>query len=381
MRFTTALKKICALDHKIKILQGSQGASKTISTLQRWVLMAQESKHTELCTTITDSLPNLKSGAAKDLEDILDADNISYTKTKSPLEFKINNWTFEFFGVQEEKKGLGGRRDRLFINEANRVHWKVARQMIGRTHKEVIIDFNPIERFWAHKYYSDIKGSCDFLILTFKDNEQLPESERLSIERHAPDGELPDEEFYTVFGKGQIGVPTNKIWRGWKYIADEDYHKINTVDLFYGYDDGFVAPRTLIELKWHNETLYIHERFYKANVNVDECIDEADARGQNKFDPIICDSAGAEAIAAWYNRGYNAIKSKKGVKDGLDYVRRFSKIYVTESSVNVWREYHGYKYQEDKDGMVLPVPVKKDDHAMNSIQYAAVTHLNWVFVK
>ena len=173
METTQALLKLSKLKHRIKVIQGSQGAGKTIAILQRWILLASISTESQLCTIVTDTYPNLRSGALKDFQDICRNEEIRYSGTKTPTVLKINNWVFEFFSVDRELKGVGARRDRLFINEAPRIKWKIARQLINRTHKEVILDFNPISHFWAHEQYVDV-GDCDFLKLTYKDNHMLP---------------------------------------------------------------------------------------------------------------------------------------------------------------------------------------------------------------
>ena len=164
MKITTAFRKICNLRKRVKVVQGSQGAGKTYSVLQGWILKAGRGKKPQLCSIVTDTMPALRTGAIKDFKEICDNEDIPYKGTKTPHVYKIGKWTFEFYSVDKESKGRGGRRDRLFINEANRMSWKISQQLISRSHKEVILDFNPVEHFWAHKQFVET-GEGDFVKL------------------------------------------------------------------------------------------------------------------------------------------------------------------------------------------------------------------------
>ena len=97
--------------------------------------------------------------------------------------------------------------------------WKIARQLISRTHKERIFDFNPVQKFWAHEQYVDV-DDCNFVKLTYKDNEYLPISEVEDIEKHAPWGTNPDENFWRVYGLGEVGYTENMILAGYKTFKE-----------------------------------------------------------------------------------------------------------------------------------------------------------------
>ena len=211
MKLTNSFVKISGMRKRIKVVQGSQGASKTYSILQLWILLSLKSKTHQHCTIITSTMPLLRSGAIKDLEQILNYDKIIYHRIKNPFIYKIGAWTFEFLSFDRDNKGLGGRRDRLFINEANRMRWAIVRPLIARTHKEVFLDFNPSSRFWAHKQFVDT-GDGEFVKLTYKDNEYLPDAEKLEIERYAPWGSSPDSNYWRVYGLGEIGFVSVKLF-------------------------------------------------------------------------------------------------------------------------------------------------------------------------
>ena len=68
---TTATAKVAALDKRIRALQGGTSASKTISTLQVLIDMAQQDKTPTVTSVVSESLPHLKKGAMRDFLNIM----------------------------------------------------------------------------------------------------------------------------------------------------------------------------------------------------------------------------------------------------------------------------------------------------------------------
>lgn len=194
MQVTTTLRKIVGLvNHKVKVIQGGQGAGKTIAILMLFIDIAlrrerqiQNAKTKGLksltplrMAVVTDSYPNLEKGAIRDFKKIMQALNRwslgKWHDTKHRYTFP--NGTFiEFFSLDKDTSGLGARRDYLYVNEANRVDFKTYNFIAGRTHKAIYIDFNPLERFWVHTELVE-REACDFTTVTYKDNEFLPQAE------------------------------------------------------------------------------------------------------------------------------------------------------------------------------------------------------------
>lgn len=377
MKFTSAFVQIAKMRKRIKIIQGSQGASKTFSILQRWVLLSQKSKTHQLCTTVTNSMPLLRTGAIKDLETILHKDNIPYKRTKNPYHYQIGNWTFEFLSFDGDQKGLGGRRDRLFINEGNRMSWATVRPLIARTHKEVIIDFNPSFRFWAHKEYVDT-GDGEFVKLTYKDNEYLPEAEREEIERYAPWGSSPDENYWRVYGLGEIGFAEGVILKNAKKYSklpeDVSFQKM------YGVDFGVTHPMTLVEVNYSSEhkLLYWRELFYSPEAELEEMVKVlASQDNYEAGNPVICDNAGAREIMDLRKLGVSALACDKTSGLVSDYRRMLShSLYIHENSKNLWREAESHRWQIDKHGEIIEYPKDSDNHGIDAGRYPSIIMMN-----
>lgn len=370
---TTAFKKILKLKHKNKIIQGSQGSGKTFSILLIWILKALKSNNTQYCSIVTSTFPALRDGAIKDFQVICDSLGIQYDKTKTPYVFVIGKWHFNFFSVDKENKGLGARRDRLFINEANRLPWKIARQLISRTHVEVICDFNPVRYFWTHEQFVDIKD-CDFIKLTYKDNEQLPQAEIDSIEKHAPWGAVPDANFWRVYGEGEIGFVEGQIFKNYqKYdiLPEADYQ--TAIGLDFGQVDPTAAVKVWADHK--KKHLYWKELFYASHIeSLDEIIDGIKDSGELlKNDYVYADHELME-IKMLRRRGIKAINANKagGIMARIRLIKNYT-LFVHNDSKNLINELDNYHYQIDKNGHIIDYPDQKcEEHAIDGGGYASV---------
>lgn len=376
MKISSSFKQIAKLCRRktgvdkasIIVVQGSQGAGKTYSILQRWILLAVKSTTPQHCSIVSDTLPNLKTGAIKDFEEICDKEGIARTGTRHPYVMKIGMWTFEFFSVDVEKKARGGRRDRLFLNEANRLTWKIARQLIGRTHTEVIMDFNPVEEFWAHEQYVET-GVGKFIKLTYKDNEHLPQSEVDAIERHAPWGIVPDENYWRVFGLGEIGFIEGMIFSGYKPYADLPAGCQYQESI--GCDFGGVDPMTATKV-WvdhENRRVYWRSLFYAANCpDVDEMANAIIASPYHKSDTLACDHD-TVAIMSLRKKGLNAMNAIKGrLKEDIRLIRSYQ-LFVHEESVDLKNEMDNYKYQERKGKFIEYPDQTCEEHGIDAGRY------------
>lgn len=203
---TQTFKKIAAMDGKIRVSQGGSSAAKTYSILQLLVANAILSEERKIVTIVTDTYPNLKGGAWQDFCDI--ASGI-ITQPKNIADIEIFDWKFQFIALDKPSKALGGRRDILFLNEANRMEWETARHLIIRTRDCVFIDYNPDRRFWVHENYLE-RERADLVTVTYKDNKYVPQMAIDEIEAYKEN----DPEWYKVYGLGQLGDIQGSLFKG-----------------------------------------------------------------------------------------------------------------------------------------------------------------------
>ncbi len=374
MIFTTAMRKIAAMKHKIKVIQGSQGAGKTGGTLRIDVLKALRSDEPQFCSVVTDTFPNLESGAIKDFLEICEQENITYSGTKKPALYKINKWTFQFFSVDKPGKAIGARRDRLYINEANRIPWEIARHLIGRTHVQCVLDFNPTRKFWAHEQYVDT-NDCAFIKLTYKDNEMLPESEREAIERNAPWGKVPDPNFWRVYGLGEIGFVEGGIYTGYKKFSTLPYAKYRKM---IGVDFGWNAPMTamMVHVDDRNKRIFWRSLFYAPEASYDELIHAITSDSQYKRSVVICDNEDPRAIFRFRKKGLKALGADKtaGLSAEIRAIKQYE-LFIHEDSKDAMAEIDLYQWKKVND-QFIDYPEKKHDHCADAARYATTIMIN-----
>ena len=94
-------------------------------------------------------------------------------------------------------------------------------------------------------------------------------------------------------------------------------------------------------------------------------------------DEIVADSAEPKSIEEIYRMQFNIKPSKKGgdsVRVGIDIMKRYI-INITKRSINTIKEFRNYKWKQDKNNVVLPVPVDAYNHAVDAVRYVCLNKL------
>ena len=126
----------------IVINQGGTSSGKTYAIEQVLFCLACEAEK-QVITVVGQDIPNLKAGALRDAQNIyLSSDALqaavkSYNKTDRIFEF-YNGTVIEFKSYENSQDAKSGKRDYLFVNEANGIHWEVYNELALRTKKESI---------------------------------------------------------------------------------------------------------------------------------------------------------------------------------------------------------------------------------------------------
>jgi phage terminase large subunit len=123
------------------------------------------------------------------------------------IDLHIRNGSYiEFFSADQEARLRGARRNILYVNEANNIPFESYYQLAIRTSDEIFIDFNPTMEFWAHTEVLQ-EDDSEHLILTFKDNEALPDTIRKDIEKAEEKAKHSSywHNWWQVYGLGKIG--------------------------------------------------------------------------------------------------------------------------------------------------------------------------------
>ena len=265
----------------------------------------------------------------------------------------------------------GPARDGLFVNEANDMDWATFDQLASRTADKIIIDYNPTAEFWAHtELLAKQPERCDFIILTYRDNEALNPNIRDYIESRKPKpGEKPSN-WWTVYGEGQIGSLEGNVYQGWRKITEAD-EKAPRKLVRYGLDFGFNDQTAMVAIE-ETETgqTIITQLIYESGLRSDQYPQALERAGVDSTILIVADAARPEIIATIREAGYRIIPADKNagsVMRGIDRVQQRQIIY---DGKDLEREYLSYAWRKTRTGETLNEPQDGNDHLMDALRYA-----------
>lgn len=372
---TTALNKLQPLFNNGKrflIVQGGMRAGKTYPILMLITSWCQQNPD-QIATIASMSYPHLSRGAIRDFQNIMKAAEIwepERWNQSSKIETFSNGTIMEFISV-DNMSAHGPARNLLFVNEANDMDRETFEQLAARTTGKIIIDYNPTHEFWAHTWLlKEHADECDFIILTYKDNEALAPTIRQYIESKKPKpGEKPSN-WWTVYGLGQIGTLEGNIYEGWRKATPEDYKKAKLIR--YGLDFGFSNDETGMVAIYQTQDgrIIIEQKLYQTGLLGSQYGDKLRAINIDPSVLIVADSARPEIIAEIKAQGFRIIGADKNagsVLRGIDRVKQHQIIY---DGKDLEREYLSYQWRTRRSGETLDEPQDGNDHLMDALRYA-----------
>lgn len=374
-------------DKRIVINRGGTRSSKTHSLLQAHI--EDSFMHEKLDILVTrKELPALKLSALKDFLEILSETPVGkgYLEDKfkshlsSPIfyENKQTKSRIYFIGSKEQQKVRGVKWGKVHMNEGNEIDYEVLRQFLFRTEAQIFIDFNPSdEQTWINQELElkrmPREGDVEVIKSSYLDNPFLPSQLVKEIEMLRD----TDENYWHIFGLGEYGNITHKIYRNKKKISRKDFDSIPSYHQFYGVDWGDVHPMAAMHYKYYNEKIYGRQVYYKKGKEDDlsDIASDLKQTGLRSSDPVYCDTARPSNIRSLRKMGIKAVGANKEVIDGISFVNRMP-IFISDDSADYWRENNKYKRLEDPNGNPAEHPVKFDDDLMDAERYAVYSHLN-----
>lgn len=368
---TTALRKISALRKRIKAVRGGQGSGKTISIL--WILCNHAwLKPNREILILSAELTKMRLTVIKDFVKVMrmlgmydDARMIAGTLYRFP-----NGSFIKFIGLDKEDVGKGLRSDVCYFNEINKISPEAYRQVSTRS-KQVFLDYNPDARFFVD---DDVltREDCDFIQLTFEDNEALPKEERDEIlnykhKGYNADGTVKNEYFanlWQVYGLGNIGSLSGAVFSNWSEI-DSVPEEARLVG--YGLDFGYTNdPTSVVAVYNWNGKRVVDEICYRSGM-----VNSDIAKVLPSEVVIYADSSEPKSIEEI--RRFN--KMIKGVTKGADsinfgiQVMQEQEYLITKRSINLIREMRSYIWDKDKAGNTINKPRGGNDHAIDALRY------------
>ncbi len=368
------------LDDNVRYIinQGGTSASKTYSILQ--LLITIGLKYPVQIDIVGLSVPHLKSGVLNDVRSICPEMGIDFDKNfkESDKILYLGQGFINFLAFDKLGKAHGGRRDILYLNEANHLNYNIAEQLIIRTRRKVFIDYNPTNAFWAQtKIMKDEPDKVCFIKSTYKDNQFLEQSIINAIESRRGDG---NNNFWRVYGMGELGIAEGLIFNNFE---QKDFDINGFAQYRNGVDWGFSNdPFAFVRCAIENDCLYICQEIYQKSLLNKDSAPQVKAIVGNEI--VRCDSAEPKSVADFRELGINALSAKKGagsIESGVKFLQSFKKIYIHPSCPNVYDEFCNYQWKVDKNGDPLPEPVDAFNHAIDAIRYALVDDISHAGVR
>ncbi|WP_343668715.1 terminase large subunit [Chitinophaga sp.] len=354
--------------------QGGTSSGKTYSILQVLFTKAIQAPYLVI-TVVGQDIPNLKAGALRDAEAIVASSPdlsklvVDYHKTDRIFKF-WNGSVIEFKSYDSPQDAKSGKRDYLFINEANGIPYGIYTELAMRTRKQVFIDYNPNAEFWVHSDVLIEKGVRLF-ISDHRHNPFCPQKIRDKIEALR----FKDYELFKVYGRGLTGKIEGLIFRNYS-IVDEIPAAAELIA--HGLDFGFTNdPTGLLSVYKCDGELWLKERIYETALTNQDIASKFPGLGVSLYDAIVADSAEPKSIAEINNFGYQVESAQKGwdsVKNSIDIIKRF-KLNVTRDSTNLRKELNSYKWKQDKNGKTLNEPVDFLNHLIDPLRYVGLNKL------
>jgi len=377
-KYTTAISRIRRMTARKKVIQGGTSAGKTLAILAVLIDIAAKNK-TEI-SVVSESIPHLRRGAIKDFAKVMQwtgrwvADR--WNKTLLTYNF-ANGSIIEFFSADSEARLRGARRQVVYINEANNIDFESYYQLAIRTSEAIYIDFNPTHEFWAHTEVLP-EQDAELIILTYNDNEALPDTIKRDIELNRTKAETSAywANWWKVYGLGQVGTLQGAIYEDFEVVEGIDVSRAKFVAL--GLDWGFSNdPTALVAIYRQGDCLLVQELLYATGLTNQDIADKLRSLGITRAWEIVADSAEPKSIEEIYRLGFNIKPAEKGpdsVRNGIDILKRF-KLQVTKDSTNLIKELRSYTWATDKEGKNTGVPIDSFNHACDAMRYVALNKL------
>ena len=369
---TTALRKIAALKKKIKVIRGGQGSAKTISILILLINHASSVPEREILI-LSAELTKMRLTVIKDFVKVMRMFGIyEDPRFMAGTLYRFPNGSFiKFIGLDKTDVGKGLRSHVAYFNEVNKIDPESYRQIASRT-GQVYVDYNPDATFFIDGDVI-VRDDCDFLQLTFEDNELLPQAERDEILNYKSLGYYDDgtikspywANLWQVYGLGNIGSLQGVVCPNWEMIDDIT----DDATLQYGgIDFGFsISKFAAANIYKKDGIIILDELLYDTQLTNPAAARSLKAGGYSG-QLMYCDSAEPKSIQELRDNGIQAIKcdSKNDIKDFA--IRKLNEqlFYVTKRSVNLHNELRHLVWDE-RTGK----PAKSQlDHLMDAIFYA-----------
>lgn len=363
------------------VVLGSAGSGKTLFASIKTILYGLEHPNARI-GVFRQTLPSLKKTAWLEIRKLLDKLGVVYKENKSDGVITFDNGsTISFIPLDDSRKVRSLNMDFIYIEQCEEISKDSYDELTLRVRGEVQAnDFGQIlsvvqpesKSHWLYQRFYQIKvNDPDYKVIHFSylDNPYLSED---AVKYYDSLKEL-DYEKYLTHTLGEWITSSKQIFTNNWSIGLQGRQYFN----YYvgGIDFGWNVPSCFLLIGFYDDEAYVLDEVYAPELTNEELLSRIEnclmRNGLSKDDleAVYCDSASPDRIEVLSNNGLNCYPSVKDVKAKIDTTRE-TKIHVAECCENLIRELPEYQWKKDRDGNILDEPVKKNDHAIDSLCYA-----------
>jgi len=389
--FLQKQKLILETKKRFPFYSGAFGAGKTILGCHKVIRECLENPHSVwLCASQT--YPQLRDtvlvtflqelNLLQKAFDEADA-SVELIKDYNRTELKImlyNGSVVMFRSCEDFSKFKSLNLDGFFLDEPADVSQDVFNMLQGRLrgrhtkHHYGVLCGNPANKnCWLYSLFFEHPPNDDYFVVTTSsyDNSFLPDGYVSSLEASY------DEDWTRRYLKGEWFTMEGLIYNEFDrdvHVGDYGGRVFN--EYRAGLDYGFRNPSCLLVVGVDSDDkFFVVCEFYKSGLTISDLagqIKEAVGPFLGSFREI-CGDPSAPAVIEEVGRFVRCVAGDNDVIAGISRVKallRQHRLFIDRSCVNLIKELEGYHYEKDKGrGDVSELPVKKDDHAVDSLRY------------
>lgn len=250
----------------------------------------------------------------------------------------------------------------LVFNPPQKNHWILERwfNLLPTQH----------DGFYSMQLKQECKQNTEYIFSHYTDNLANLDSNQVA---RMQSFEQTDQAYF--LHKIQGLVPSGKtglVYNKYNVITEQEYNTLEYPTIF-GLDFGFVNdPTALVEIKKHNNKLYIHELLYAKHYTNPQIASNLTRLGVTNQDTVYADSAEQKSIQEINDFDFNLIPSKKGagsILEGINKINEYE-LYVTDTSTNLITELQNYTWKKGRDNELKNEAVDNYNHLLDALRYA-----------
>ena len=397
-------------DKRFYYIVGGYGSSKSYHTALKLILKALQEKRRIL--VVRAVYRTIKESCFSLLKGIISNYNLNglFTYTVNPLHIRCRNGSeFIFMGLDDSEKLKSiDNVDMIWIEECSEISYNAFNELNGRLRAlgkdlHIFLTNNPVsvnnwtyERFIKKANINENDLYDKRIILTddtYYHHSIVEDNAFVTDEyiKQLKNFETYDPERYRIAFQGKFGIVGERVFTNIQKANDtevqaivKELSKYGSGNLYDGLDYGFsISYNALVRmaLDRENNVLYVYDELYNKNLITSELIKSMEYIKQ-KHREIIADNARPETTEEIRRAGFKIINAEKGagsVLDGLQKLKSFYKIIVSDKCTNTYRELTELCHEKDKDGNYLEDKFTIDPHTVDAMRYGLEKYKATVF--